>query len=299
MMPAGGAEPVEVPYPDPGQVYELVKDALVEDGAFRDVTTQAIVPADQQGRGTFVAKEAGVLCGLTVAAAAFTALDDEIEVRSRVGDGVWLHPGTAFASVVGPLGAILSAERVALNYLQRLSGISTATRAMVSAAAGLPVRILDTRKTTPGLRYLERYAVRVGGGHNHRFNLTDGILIKDNHLAAARSRGLEIADVIRGVRDFSPHTLKVEVEVTSVEEAAEVIAAGADIVLLDNMSPDLMREVVTLARGRCLLEASGGVTLENVREIAETGVDLISSGALTHSARALDISLDIETAEPE
>ncbi|HEY7268200.1 MAG TPA: carboxylating nicotinate-nucleotide diphosphorylase [Dehalococcoidia bacterium] len=299
MIEAGTDGPFEVPYPDPGQVYELVKAALIEDGAFRDVTTQAIVPPDQQGRGTFVAREGGVLCGLTVAAAAFTALDDEIEVRSRAADGDWLHPGVAFASVVGPLGAILSAERVALNYLQRLSGIATATKAMVSAVGGLPVRILDTRKTTPGLRYLERYAVRVGGGSNHRFNLADGILIKDNHIAACRSRGLEIADVIRQARQQSPHTLKVEVEVTTLDEGREAIEAGADIVLLDNMSPALMAEVVAVARGRCLLEASGGVTLDNVREIAESGVDLISSGALTHSAKALDVSLEIETAEPE
>jgi nicotinate-nucleotide pyrophosphorylase (carboxylating) len=288
----------EIAFPDPGQVYDLVRAALVEDGAFRDVTTQAIVPPDQQGRATFVARESGVLCGLTVATTAFTAIDSEIELRTRAVDGNWVHASTAFASVVGPLGAILSAERVALNYLQRLSGIATATKAMVSAVGGLPSRVLDTRKTTPGLRLLERYAVRVGGGYNHRFNLTDGILIKDNHIAAGRSRGLEIAEIVVRARELSPHTLKVEIEVTTIEEAQEAVEAGADIVLLDNMSPLMMAEVVGMVRGRCLLEASGGVTIENVREIAETGVDFISSGSLTHSARALDISLEVETGEP-
>lgn len=287
----------EIPFPDPGLVYDLVRMALTEDGAFRDVTTQAIVPPDQQGRGGFLAKESGVLCGLTVAATAFTALDNEIELRTRAVDGDWVHAGTEFASVVGPLAAILSAERVALNFLQRLSGIATATKAMVSAAGGLPVRILDTRKTTPGLRSLERYAVRMGGGYNHRFNLADGILIKDNHIAAARSRGMTIGEAIAKARELSPHTLKVEIEVTDLDEAREAIEGGADIVLLDNMSPALMAEVVNMARGRCLLEASGGVTAENVREIAETGVDFISSGALTHSAGALDISLEVQTAE--
>jgi nicotinate-nucleotide pyrophosphorylase (carboxylating) len=271
---------------------------LVEDGAFRDVTTQAIVPPDQQGRGNFLAKDSGVLCGLTVAATAFTAIDNEIELRTRAVDGDWVHAGTEFASVVGPLGAILSAERVALNYLQRLSGIATATRAMVQSVGGLPARVLDTRKTTPGLRALERYAVRIGGGYNHRFNLTDGILIKDNHIAAGRSRGLSLAEVIARAREMSPHTLKVEIEVTTLQEAQEAVEAGADIILLDNMSPAVMAQAVEIARGHCLVEASGGVTLENVREIAETGVDFISSGSLTHSAKSLDVSLEVMTAEP-
>jgi nicotinate-nucleotide pyrophosphorylase (carboxylating) len=163
---------------------------------------------------------------------------------------------------------------------------------------GLPVRVLDTRKTTPGLRVLERYAVRMGGGFNHRFNLADGVLIKDNHIAAGRSRGLSIPDVIKRARDLSPHTLRVEIEVTNLEEAQQAIEGGADIVLLDNMPPPLMAQIVEMARGRCLFEASGGVTLENIREIAETGVDFVSSGSLTHSARALDISLEVMTAEP-
>jgi nicotinate-nucleotide pyrophosphorylase (carboxylating) len=287
----------EIPFPDPGLVYDLVRAALVEDGAFRDVTTQALVPPDQQGRGDFLAKESGVLCGLTVAATAFTAMDNEIELRTRAVDGDWVHAGTEFAAVVGPLGAILSAERVALNFLQRLSGIATATRAMVTAAGGLPVRVLDTRKTTPGLRALERYAVRMGGGYNHRFNLSDGILIKDNHIAAARTRGMGIAEVIARAREMAPHTLRVEIEVTDLEQLRQAVDAGADVVLLDNMSPVMMAEAVAYARGRCLLEASGGITAANVREIAETGVDFISAGSLTHSAKALDISLNVESAE--
>jgi nicotinate-nucleotide pyrophosphorylase (carboxylating) len=287
----------EIPFPDPGQVYDLVRAALVEDGAFRDVTTQSIVAPDQQGRGNLLAKESGVICGLTVAITAFTAIDGEIELRTRAVDGDWVHAGTEFASVVGPLGAMLSAERVALNFLQRLSGIATATRAMVQAAGGLPVRILDTRKTTPGLRSLERYAVRMGGGFNHRFNLSDGILIKDNHIAAARSRGMGIAEAIRQARALSPHTLRVEVEVTDLDEAREAVEGGADVIMLDNMAVPVMAQAVELAGGRCLVEASGGVTPENVREIAETGVDFISSGSLTHSAKALDISLEVMTAE--
>jgi nicotinate-nucleotide pyrophosphorylase (carboxylating) len=289
----------EVGFPDPGLVYDLVRAALMEDGAFRDVTTQAIVPPDQQGRGGFLAKVDGIVCGLTVAAAAFTAVDSDIEVRTRVVDGDFVRAGDEFASVVGPLGAILSAERVALNFLQRLSGIATAAAEMVSALDGMPARILDTRKTTPGLRMLERYAVRVGGAYNHRFNLSDGILIKDNHIAAGRSRGLGIPDVIERARGHAPHTLKVEVEVTDLDGLREAVVAGADIVLLDNMAPAMMAKAVEIAGGRCLLEASGGVTLENVREIAATGVDFISSGALTHSAKAMDISLEVQTAEPE
>lgn len=288
-------DPDEIAFPDPGQVYELIRSALIEDGAFRDVTTQALVPPDQQGRGTFVAKASGVICGLTVVASAFAAMDDETEFRTRAIDGNWVEAGTSFASVLGPLGAILSAERVALNYLQRLSGIATATRAMVLAIGGLPVRILDTRKTTPGLRALERYAVRVGGGYNHRFNLSDGILVKDNHIAAARNRQLSLADVVRKARAGAPHTLKVEIEVTTLEEARQALDAGADVILLDNMHPSVMAEAAALAKGRALTEASGGVTLDNVREIAETGVDLISSGSITHSAPALDISLEVET----
>jgi nicotinate-nucleotide pyrophosphorylase (carboxylating) len=199
------------------------------------------------------------------------------------------------AEVEGPLAPILSAERIGLNFMQRLSGTATATRALVEAAMGTKARIVDTRKTTPGLRALERYAVRVGGGHNHRFNLADGVLLKDNHLAAGRSRGLSLPDIIAAARAGAPHTLRIEIEVTTLAEAEDAVAGGADVILLDNMSPAEMAQAVRLIDGRALTEASGGVTIDNVRAIAESGVDIISSGALTHSAKALDISLEIET----
>jgi nicotinate-nucleotide pyrophosphorylase (carboxylating) len=193
-------------FPDPQLVFELVRAALAEDGAFRDVTTLSTVPPDQQGRAVFLAKESGVIAGLTIAAAAFRAVDSRVEMRSDVDDGDWVELGTEFARVAGPLGAILSAERVALNFLQRLSGTATATRLMVDAVSGRTARIIDTRKTTPGLRSLERYAVRVGGGFNHRYNLSDGILIKDNHIAAGVARGQSIKDVVQLARSGSRST---------------------------------------------------------------------------------------------
>jgi nicotinate-nucleotide pyrophosphorylase (carboxylating) len=279
---------------DSDLVRRLVRAALEEDGAFQDVTTQTTVPPDQRGRGAFLAKDAGVLAGLPLVAAAFAALDPAVEVREKLRDGAALEYGSVIAEVEGPLAPILSAERVALNFLQRLSGTATLTRRLVDAVAGLPVRIVDTRKTTPGLRALERYAVRTGGGHNHRFNLTDGVLIKDNHLAAGRSRGRRLGEVIAAARAGSPHTVRIEVEVTTFEEAEEAATARADIILLDNMTPGEMGRCVRMIDGRALTEASGGITVDNVRAIAESGVDIISSGSLTHSATALDISLEVE-----
>lgn len=276
-------------------VTRIVRSALDEDGAARDVTTQALVPPDQLGGGTLLAKAEGVVCGLPVAAEAFHVLDAAISFEPLVREGAAVAPGAVLARINGRLAPVLSAERAALNLLQRLSGVATATRRMVDAVAGLDVRIVDTRKTTPGLRALERYAVRIGGGHNHRFNLSDGVLIKDNHLAACRARGLTIADVIALARQAVPHTMLVEIEVTCVEEAREALAAGSGALLLDNMSIEAMREVVSFAKGRARLEASGGVTLANVRAIAETGVDIISTGSITHSAPALDISLELES----
>jgi nicotinate-nucleotide pyrophosphorylase (carboxylating) len=286
-----------IPPLDPDSLRAVVWAALEEDGAFRDVTTQALVPPEQQGRGVFLAKEPGVIAGLPVAATAFGAIDDEITLRFSINEGDWVESSQVFGELEGPLASILAAERVALNFLQRLSGTATATRALVDAVVGLPVRVVDTRKTTPGLRTLERYAVRVGGGSNHRYNLADGILVKDNHIAAGRARGLDIPRIIAAARAGAPHTLRVEIEVTTYEEAEEALAGGADVVLLDNMSVEEMQRAVELLRGRALTEASGGITLSNIRAIAETGVDIISSGSLTHSAKALDISLDIENAQ--
>ena len=282
--------------PNPDLVRGLVRAALEEDGAFQDVTTAGLVPPDQVGRGVFLAKASGVICGLAVAEAAFATLDPKVEFHSRIEDGTWLEAGTTFAAVEGSLAAILSAERVALNFMQRLSGTATLARELVEAVKGFPVRIIDTRKTTPGLRSLERYAVRAGGGNNHRYNLSDGILIKDNHIASARGRGMSIREIVAAARASAPHTLKVEIEVTTLDETREAAEAGADVILLDNMSGEMMAAAVKIVAGRAQTEASGGVTLKNVRAIAETGVDLISSGALTHSAPSLDISLNVEMA---
>ena len=281
------------PLPPADAVRRAVALALAEDAAWRDVTTAALVPPDQQGRAVIIAKAHGVLAGLPVAEAVFHRLDPSLTFEAAMVDGARLTPGAAVASIAGALDSILRAERVALNFLQRLSGVATATARLVEALEGLPTRLLDTRKTTPGLRALERYAVRVGGGHSHRFSLADGILIKDNHLAVLEARGEGVAEAVRLARLAAPHTLRVEIEVTSVDQALEALAAGAEVLLLDNMDLEDMRRVAAVARGRALTEASGGITLDNVRAVAETGVDLISTGAITHSAPALDMSLEV------
>jgi nicotinate-nucleotide pyrophosphorylase (carboxylating) len=272
----------------------VVGDALAEDGAGEDVTTGALVSPDLRGSAVIVAKAAGVVAGLSVAAAVFHAADPSLSFQLRVPDGARVTAGETVAQVEGRVASILHAERVALNFLQRLSGIATATARLVEAVAGLPTRILDTRKTTPGLRPLERYAVRMGGGQNHRYNLADGILVKDNHWRAVRAQSGDIAGAVQRLRERAPREMRVEVEVTSLAEVEEALAAGADILLLDNMGPEEMRQAVEAARGRAQTEASGGITLRNVRAVAETGVDFISVGALTHSAPALDISLELE-----
>jgi len=272
----------------------VVGDALAEDGAGEDITTDAVVPPELRGSAVIVAKEAGVVAGLPVAAAVFHTADPSLSFQMRVPDGARVAAGETVAQVEGRVASILRAERVALNFLQRLSGIATATARLVEAVAGLPTRILDTRKTTPGLRPLERYAVRMGGGQNHRYNLADGILVKDNHWRAVRAQSGDIAGAVRRLRERAPQGRRVEVEVTSPTEAEEALAAGADILLLDNMGPEEMRQAVEAARGRAQTEASGGITLRNVRAVAETGVDYISVGAITHSAPALDISLELE-----
>ncbi len=280
--------------PPPHVIDRAVRAALEEDGAADDVTTRAVVQPQQWGRGVFVAKDAGVVAGLPVAAAAMCALDDTVSFDTMVEDGERVSAGEELAEVEGPMTSLLAAERVALNFLQRLSGIATATREYVDIVTGTRARILDTRKTTPGLRALERYAVRAGGGFNHRFNLSSGVLIKDNHIAAAKARGLtDVGDVVTLARATVPHTMRVEVEVTNVEQLNEALQGGADIVLLDNMGVEEIRQCVAIVAGRAQIEVSGGVSLGNVRQIAETGVDFISVGRLTHSALALDISLDV------
>ncbi|MBF8267544.1 MAG: Nicotinate-nucleotide diphosphorylase (Carboxylating) [Dehalococcoidia bacterium] len=274
-------------------IHSLVERALAEDVGSGDVTTDCLIPPDIRGLGTIVAKAPGVIAGLEVALEVFRRCDPSVEARVLMADGSQVAPGNVVAEVEGTIGGILKAERVALNFLQRLSAVATETSRYVKAVEGTGARILETRKTTPGLRELEKYAVRVGGGHNHRQGLSDGVLIKDNHIATLRSRGLTLEQIVRMARDRAPHTLRIEVEVETVEEAREALKAAPDAILLDNMSLEKMREAVTMVKGRCLLEASGGVNLSNVRAVAETGVDLISVGALTHSVRAMDISLDM------
>jgi nicotinate-nucleotide pyrophosphorylase (carboxylating) len=290
------------------QIEEIIDRALAEDLVKGDVTTEALISGDQRGAGFIVAKKEGILAGMKVAKQVFHRVDPELKVEILLEDGARVKPGSKVATVSGSIASILKAERVALNFLQRLSGIASETNRYVEAVKGLPVRIKDTRKTTPGLRSLEKYAVRMGGGENHRMNLGDGILIKDNHLAALRSQGLNIKEIVAKARQNAPLSLRgakrrsnlqtrqtqIEVEVVTVSEALEAVEAGADIVMLDNMNLEDMRKAVKSIHGRALIEASGGITLDNVRAVAETGVDFISIGALTHSARALDISLELE-----
>jgi nicotinate-nucleotide pyrophosphorylase (carboxylating) len=276
------------------QIEEIIDRALAEDLVKGDVTTDALIPADRRGTGFIVAKKEGILAGINIAKQVFHRVDPELKVEVLLEDGAGVKPGSKVANVSGNVASILAAERVALNFLQRLSGIASETNRYVEAVKGLPVRIMDTRKTTPGLRSLEKHAVKVGGGENHRMNLGDGILIKDNHLAALRSQGLNIKQIVARARQNSPQRLPVEVEVATASEALEAAEAGADIVMLDNMSLEDMRKAVKSIHGRALIEASGGITLDNVRAVAETGVDFISIGALTHSVTALDISLELE-----
>ncbi len=283
--------------PDGAALRDAVARALAEDRVLQDVTTQATVPPDQSGRGSLLIKQDGVLCGLDAVREVYRQLGGDVAIEAPATDGDTVAHGQIVATLAGPLAALLSGERVALNFLQRLSGIATLTRAFVERTAeGGAARITDTRKTTPGLRALERYAVRAGGGHNHRDTLADAVLIKDNHLAAAAARGVTLPQLLRATREHAPHTHRIEVEAPDVETALLAIEAGADIVMLDNMTVEAMREAVEAAGGRAVLEASGGVNLETVREIAATGVDLVSVGALTHSAPALDISLEVEPA---
>jgi nicotinate-nucleotide pyrophosphorylase (carboxylating) len=275
----------------PAQTTLLVREALHEDEAFNDVTTLATVLSGRHARGRLVARDRGVVAGLALAVEAFRQVDPRVTVRVDVPDGVLVQPGTPVLFLSGHARGLLSAERVALNFLQRLSGVATLTRRFVDAVSGTDARILDTRKTTPGWRRLEKYAVRAGGGYNHRLDLAAAVLIKDNHLAAVDG---DIAFAVRSARDLAPPGAKIEVECDTPAQVDAALAAGADVVMLDNMPPDVMRACAARCKGRALTEASGGVRLDTVRAIAETGVDFISVGALTHSAPALDLALDFE-----
>ncbi len=275
------------------EISEAVDLALQEDVGRGDVTTRAIISPTAMGRARMVAREPLVVAGLAVATATFKALSNRLKVRPMAHDGDNVEPGAVLLEVAGPARPLLTAERVALNFVQRLSGVATSTAAFVREVAKTNVKILDTRKTTPGWRRFEKYAVQCGGGRNHRLGLFDMFLIKDNHLVILRSeRGGAIAAAVRSCRQHHP-ALKVEVEADTLEQVNEALAAGADFILLDNMTVASLRKAVKLVNGRAATEASGGVRLENVRAIAETGVDFISVGALTHSARAVDIALDV------
>ncbi|MEK8093326.1 carboxylating nicotinate-nucleotide diphosphorylase [Methylocystis sp. IM3] len=275
----------------PFLVEDAVRAALAEDlGRAGDVTTQAIIPRSVTARAVIAAREAGVVAGLPLARAAFAQIDSTVGFEAWKADGDAIEPGAIVARIEGPARAILSAERVALNYLGRLSGVASLTALYAARIADTRARVCDTRKTTPLMRALEKYAVRCGGGANHRFGLDDAVLIKDNHIAVAGG----VVPALRAAKAFVGHLTKIEIEVDTLDQLGEVVAEGADAVLLDNMPPEILRAAVALVGGRMICEASGGVTLETVAAIAETGVDLISVGALTHSARVLDLGLDID-----
>jgi nicotinate-nucleotide pyrophosphorylase (carboxylating) len=270
-------------------IQKIVQSAIEEDAGEADVTTAAALTGEETGKALAFAKSAVVVAGIVVFKETFLFLDPGMKFKACSQDGDVVEKGGCLAEISGNLSKMLTAERVALNFLQRMSGIATLTRRYVDEVKGTEAKILDTRKTAPGLRYLDKYAVRIGGGQNHRFGLYDGVLIKDNHIAAAGG----ISQALARVRGRLPHTLKVEIEVKNLQELEEAINSGADVIMLDNMSLEDMRKAVAAAGGKVPLEASGNVTLANVRKIAETGVDFISVGALTHSVTASDISLKI------
>jgi nicotinate-nucleotide pyrophosphorylase (carboxylating) len=268
----------------------IIENALAEDIHTGDITTQAVVRKKRAARAILMAKEDLILSGIDVAGRVFIMLDEKVSFSPMYQDGASILSGQTIAEVRGNAAVLLQGERVALNLLQRMSGIATLTSRYVEAVKGTRARLVDTRKTTPGLRVLEKYSVRVGGGINHRTGLYDGVLIKENHIAAAGG----ITEAVRNAREYIPHTMKIEVETETIGEVEEALAAGADIIMLDNMDNASMRTAVAMIAGKVLVEASGGVNLVTVRGIAETGVDIISVGALTHSARAMDISMILE-----
>jgi nicotinate-nucleotide pyrophosphorylase (carboxylating) len=282
--------------PSQDAVDRVVRMALDEDAPWGDITSAALIPEGARVQAQLVAREPGVLCGEDVFTTAMKQADPAIAVVFRAHDGERFGAGDLLATVEGSARGVLLGERVSLNFTQRLSGIATMTAAYVAKTAGTTARIVDTRKTTPGLRLLERYAVRCGGGHNHRYSLSDAVLAKDNHLAILTNGGeRDLTAALREARERMPHTTHFEVEIDRPDQMEAVLAAGVDTIMLDNFTTEQMRAGVEQVAGRALVEASGGITLSRIREIAETGVDVISVGALTHSARALDLGLDIVT----
>ncbi len=276
------------------QIDSIIDLALAEDISHGDITSEGLIPPELEGKASILAKEEGIIAGGEVARRVFLRVDPSLKVELLIKDGARVQPGDIVATVSGRVISILKAERTALNFLQRLSGIASQTARYIAETQGLGVKITDTRKTTPGLRLLEKYAVRTGGGQSHRLHLGDGILIKDNHLTTLRALGIKIKDIIAKAKQNAPQGATVEIEVTTPQEALEAAEAGADILMLDNMSPEEMRRVVNSIPSHVKTEASGGITLANVRAAAMARVDVISIGALTHSVKALDINLELE-----
>lgn len=266
---------------------QLIRMALQEDITSEDVSTNAVMPTATKGTVDLIAKEDGVIAGLDIYARVFTILDEKTEIDFHCKDGDEVKKGDLMATVTGDIRVLLSGERVALNYLQRMSGIATYTRQVAKLLEGSNVTLLDTRKTTPNCRVFEKYAVRVGGGCNHRYNLSDGVLLKDNHIGAAGS----VTKAVQMAKAYAPFVRKIEIEVETLDQVKEAVEAGADIIMLDNMTPEVMKQAVELIDGRAQTECSGNITKENIQKICEIGVDFVSSGALTHSAPILDISM--------
>ena len=271
-------------------VRDFIKRAFAEDIGTGDITTQCTIPENTRISGKFIAKESGIICGLKIAEEVFRYADENIQLKCNFSDGDRVEKGDIIATITGNASAVLTGERLALNMMQRMSGIATNTAYAAEQVKEYDVKIADTRKTIPGLRVFEKYAVKTGGGANHRFNLADGVLIKDNHIKAAGS----ITNAVSSAKANAPHTLKIEVEVESIEQLKEAISAGADIIMLDNMDNQTMKEAVKITDGRAILEASGNMGEKNLKDVASTGVDVISIGALTHSVKALDISLKFD-----
>lgn len=269
------------------QIDKVIQLSLEEDMPFGDITTENIISEDSRSSARFIAKEDGVLAGMPVVERTFYLIDPRVKLEILCTDGTSVRKGDVIARIEGPTGAILKGERTALNLLQRLSGVATRTQGLARLIADTPTKVVDTRKTTPGLRYLEKYAVRVGGGQNHRFSLSDGVLIKDNHIKAAGG----IKPAVAAVRGKIPHTIRIEVEAESLDMVREALEADADIIMLDNMSEEQMAQAVKMIGGRALTEASGDIDEDRIRRVAETGVDIISVGRITHSVKSLDISL--------
>lgn len=266
---------------------DQIKSALKEDIALGDITTDSLIESDDISKAVFISKDDGIIAGLDVSERVFKILDERVVFKKNVTDGCSVKKGDILAEISGPTHALLKAERTALNFLQHLSGIATKANEYARIVKNFDVRIVDTRKTTPGLRRLEKYAVKIGGGHNHRYCLSDGVLIKDNHIVAAGG----ISQAIKKVRDNIPHTIKIEIETETMDQVNEALDAGADIIMLDNMSLEMMKDAVKMINKRAIIEASGNVNLDTVFKIAETGVDIISVGALTHTVKAFDISM--------